>query len=695
MKRKWQPKRLLLLCLLLLASCTVLSAPQPTFALQTDPMSQREPPPPPPPAPSESSHPRRERPPRQQPPPPQPQQAPEHNGESIDNTNPGNGNAAAPVDESANPAPEANGESSNNPGTNNASNSGNTNAVTAPLDENTAENSNEAGASDMAATSTQSVPIDEVIASNRVTSNQASTVEGVAADSAVSDANVAAPAAAAASASLWGEARAAILTLIDRLHEPAAEHADQAELLALVQTGRGAEAFADAFEHGDELFETRFNSVDGVGANVGNGLRFSQLPRADLNGAGEWATHVPMRITGPNAEACNECHGTPMDDGAGPAVNNNVRDPLHSGDISLFIQRNTPHTFGLGAIQVLAEEMTEELHALREAAIASACSSGQAVTQPLQAKAVDFGALTVNVLSAEPCTVAIDASSVVGVNPDLIIRPFQWKGVVPTIRAFNRDAAHQELGMQSVEIVGAGVDGDFDGVVDELTVGDQTVLAVYLASQPRPTTQLELASLGLIDPLSAEAEAAIRRGEQFFDQIGCTTCHVAQLTIQDPIFYEPSQNPDYRDAQFSAGQDPVALGVDPAFPIAVNLTQDQPDNVIETDAGSYHLGSFPTTESGGALVALYGDLKRHDLGPEVAEPIDDEGIPASVFLTENLWGVGSTAPYLHDGRATTLAEAILAHGGEGAASRAAFINLDVASQADVIAFLQNLVLYKQ
>ncbi|MEZ4663402.1 MAG: di-heme oxidoredictase family protein [Caldilineaceae bacterium] len=362
--------------------------------------------------------------------------------------------------------------------------------------------------------------------------------------------------------------------------------------------------------------------------------------------------------------------------------------------MALFIQRNTPHTFGMGAVQVLAEEMTAELHALRTQATTQACAS-QPVTQVLRAKGVDFGQITVNVATAEPCTVTVDASLVDGVNADLVVRPFQWKGVVPTIRAFNRDASHQELGMQSVEIVGAGVDGDYDGVVDELTVGDQTALAVYLASQPRPTTLLELASLGLLEPLSSAEESNIVQGEALFSQVGCADCHQPQLVIQDPVFHEPSLNPNYRDVQFPAGQDPVALGVDPAFAIAVDLMQDQPDNQIETADGVYRLGALTPAGAGGAVAALYGDLKRHDMGPALAEAIDDEGIPASVFLTENLWGVGSTAPYLHDGRATTLGEAILAHGGEAAASRAAFVELSQVEQGQIIAFLNNLVLYKQ
>jgi hypothetical protein len=71
------------------------------------------------------------------------------------------------------------------------------------------------------------------------------------------------------------------------------------------------------------------------------------------------------------------------------------------------------------------------------------------------------------------------------------------------------------------------------------------------------------------------------------------------------------------------------------------------------------------------------------------------------FLTENLWGVGSTAPYMHDGRATTLAEAILEHAvsstdtaSEARASRSAYLSRSTFDKQALIAFLENLVLFK-
>ena len=82
------------------------------------------------------------------------------------------------------------------------------------------------------------------------------------------------------------------------------------------------------------------------------------------------------------------------------------------------------------------------------------------------------------------------------------------------------------------------------------------------------------------------------------------------------------------------------------------------------------------------------------MGPGLAENIDEQGFGASVWMTAELWGVGSTAPYLHDGRSTTLTEAILEHDGEAANARAAFRSLSTADKADLVAFLNTLVLFK-
>lgn len=494
------------------------------------------------------------------------------------------------------------------------------------------------------------------------------------------------------------------LVLVGTLHTPAAEHIDQAELLALVQNNQTEEAFDEAFEHGDELFETVFNALDGGGANVGNGQRFTRVPRADLNGPGQWGQHVPERATGPNAQACNQCHNLPFDDAAGTTASNVHRDPLHSGVLAKFIERNTPHVFAPGALQRLAEEMTEGLQATRSSVINQACAAavGTTKTANLNSKTVNFGSISAKRVSSggTVCPTfptrrfTLNTGGVVGVDTDLVVKPFQWKGSVAFLRDFNRGASHNELGVQPVEITGDGVDGDGDGVADEMSIGDQTALAIYLAAQPRPVTRLELNALGL-DPLTPQEISSILNGGARFLQANCHSCHKLALTLNDAIFSEPSQNPSYRDAIFPAGQNPTASGVDPAFPVTFDLTQDLPDNRIDIGGGQIvALGNHIPNGSGGAIIALLGDLKRHNMGPGLAEGIDEVGTGAATFLTENLWGVGSTAPYLHDGRATTLTEAILEHGGEASASKNAFVAMTTPNQADLIAFLNNFVLFK-
>lgn len=468
-------------------------------------------------------------------------------------------------------------------------------------------------------------------------------------------------------------------------------------------TIRGSD-FDEVFEAGDEFFDTAFNALDGGGANVGRGQRFTRVPRADLRGPGEWFNHLPARATGPNAAACTDCHREPGD-GAGPAGSNVHRDPLRNGNVGQFIQRNTPHLFGGGAVQVLAEEMTESLQADRDEARQQACSRGTS-TEQLSAKGISFGSITATRTSQFPCRVTFKTSDVVGVDADLVVRPFQWKGSVATVRDFVRGASHNELGVTPDELLAnPNADSDGDGVANEATVGDMTALAVYIAAQPRPTTLAELSSLGLLEtPLTSQQIAAITRGSAVFNSssAGCARCHVPTLTVNDPVFFEPSQNPSYRDATFPGGGNPIAAGLDPAFPNQFNFTTDLPDNPTPV-ANGQTLGNFTRNSQGRAIVQLFGDLKRHDMGSRLAESVDEVGTGAGTFLTENLWGVGSTAPYMHDGRATTLAEAILEHGGEAqnsanffrAAADANRNNPSDTRAPDLIAALENLVLFFQ
>ena len=89
---------------------------------------------------------------------------------------------------------------------------------------------------------------------------------------------------------------------------------------------------------------------------------------------------------------------------------------------------------------------------------------------------------------------------------------------------------------------------------------------------------------------------------------------------------------------------------------------------------------------------LYTDFKRHDLGPAFYERNYD-GTLHTQFMTTPLWGIGTKAPYGHDGRSTTLEEVILRHGGEAQTSTDAFVALGDDDRQKIIEFLQTLILF--
>jgi hypothetical protein len=464
--------------------------------------------------------------------------------------------------------------------------------------------------------------------------------------------------------------------------------------------------FGDIFECGDELFGVSFNDVDGVGGNVGDGGRFTRVPRTDQNGANEWANHKPMRATGPNSSSCSFCHNIGGEDGAGEVSSNNVRDPNRTNNPGLFIQRNPPHTFALGPVQLLAEQFNADLRGDVQNAIAQARQMGRNFTRNIHSQNIQFGTVTATPQGQVTLNVQ-------GIDRDLVPKPFEWKGVVNSVRAFVRDASHQELGMNPQETAGDNVDGDFDGVVNEMTISDISALSVYQAAQPRPTTLVELSALRARLVAMGAAGTAVADGFGFmtlpqatidqinagatqYNNIGCNGCHVPQLTLNanNLIYREPSANPAYRETTFPAGQNAAQRGNDPANPITFNVTRDQPDNVIMVGTTVVaRLGTIQTDANGNGIVRLFGDLKRHNMGAALAENIDASGTGAANFLTRSLWGVGSTAQYLHDGRATTIREAIREHGGEAQNSRNAYFNLNATNQRNVIQFLKNNVLF--
>jgi CxxC motif-containing protein (DUF1111 family) len=98
----------------------------------------------------------------------------------------------------------------------------------------------------------------------------------------------------------------------------------------------------------------------------------------------------------------------------------------------------------------------------------------------------------------------------------------------------------------------------------------------------------------------------------------------------------------------------------------------------------------PALPGAGGEVALYSDLLLHDMGGSLADGVTEGSATGVDWRTTPLWGLGLRQRFLHDGRATTIREAILAHGGDAAAARDAFHQLPAEDQADLLAFLSGL-----
>jgi CxxC motif-containing protein (DUF1111 family) len=114
---------------------------------------------------------------------------------------------------------------------------------------------------------------------------------------------------------------------------------------------------------------------------------------------------------------------------------------------------------------------------------------------------------------------------------------------------------------------------------------------------------------------------------------------------------------------------------------------------IETiQTSDYH----PLTELRSQTIHPYTDLLLHDMGTGLSDNMGEGLASGSEWRTAPLWNIGYTEyvsydeAYLHDGRAKTLEEAILWHGGEAEASKEVFRTMPASDRAKLITFLKSL-----
>ncbi|GGB60793.1 hypothetical protein GCM10011316_36010 [Roseibium aquae] len=413
--------------------------------------------------------------------------------------------------------------------------------------------------------------------------------------------------------------------------------------------------------HGERLFIGKFTTADGAGRPAATQAIVPTKRRRP-------SPLTFQRLAGLDANSCASCHHDPVAGAAGDFTTNVfVSEGFESADFETIDpqfsnERGTTALQGAGLIELLAREMTKELRDQRRDVAHLARSTGTAQTIDLSAKGISFGRLT-----AHPDG-SLDVHEIEGIDPDLTLRPFSQKGVFTSLRQFTVNALNHHHGIQASERFGAvwtGTDDfDEDGLAAEITEGDVSALVVWQATLATPARKQIMPEIW--------ARAA-EKGEQQFGAIGCAQCHVPALPLDSLIFEDPGP-----------------------YETAGTLRPGDVTDGIHMDLATLDwVKALDRDEQGRVLVPLFGDLKRHKIADAAQDRLGNEllsqrFVPRDEFLTAELWGVGSTAPYGHRGDLTTLDEVIRAHGGAATAARKAYETLPEIERESIIAFLRSL-----
>ncbi len=414
---------------------------------------------------------------------------------------------------------------------------------------------------------------------------------------------------------------------------------------------------------GEKLFTAKFTTVEGAGRPMATQAIIPTKRKAA-------SSKMFNRLPGMDAAACSACHNEPTIGGAGDFVTNvflsegfnnadfDTTDPQFSNE------RGTNHLFGAGLIELLAREMSADLARQRKKALAAAANGNDPVRVRLASKGVGFGYLT-----AQPDGL-VDLSEIEGLDADLVIRPFSQKGVMTSLRQFTVNAANHHHGMQAVERFSARWTGeedfDEDGHSDEIGAADVSALVAWQATLPAPTIE---------QPKDAGWAAAARIGEENFTNFGCSNCHIKELPLKSLGFEDPGP-----------------------FDVSGTLNATQVQQTATYDLALLQWAKdLRRNEQGDIMVPLFGDLKRHKMTDRQIETLGNEllsqrFVDRNIFMTSELWGIASTAPYGHRNDFTTLDAIIRAHGGDARKSRDAYVGSDDDGRSAIIAYLRTLTI---
>lgn len=232
---------------------------------------------------------------------------------------------------------------------------------------------------------------------------------------------------------------------------------------------------------------------------------------------------------------------------------------------------------------------------------------------------------------------------------------FGWRGQIKTLGEFVRGACEAEMGL-TPEPTPVSAQRDFDDVIDaprpryDISDAECNEMTAFVASLPKPRR---------LQPVNAEEDLRARHGEALFGKIGCAVCHRQTLASVSGIYSD-------------------LLLHDMGRSLSDPLPSPAPDPPV---------GEPPTRP-----MQYYGGSALVDR-PNPRIPVPSPGemqVFKQEWKTPPLWGMRDSAPYLHDGRASTIEEAVAWHGGEAKRSAGKFANLSKRDRADVVTFLMTL-----
>jgi CxxC motif-containing protein (DUF1111 family) len=234
---------------------------------------------------------------------------------------------------------------------------------------------------------------------------------------------------------------------------------------------------------------------------------------------------------------------------------------------------------------------------------------------------------------------------------------FGWKNQTATLYDFAMTACAVELGLDvpGHPQAGAPHKPDYQSPGHDMNKAECDALVDFLKKLPAPKQAA---------PVNKQQAEYLAAGEAKFTAVGCATCHTKDMGDAKAIYSDLLLH--------DMGQD---LGDSGSYGIFI------PNSPEEG-------GEEPIPSLGQQQVAVFG------MGAAAAQTKADRekiiGATRQEWRTPPLWGVRDSGPYLHDGRADSLEQAIALHGGEAARSAQRFFELSTAERLQVMAFLKSL-----